>query len=447
MDTDFHFFGTGTAAAHGGFSSDEATLIANAAEFVDFFDSSYWSYWRLKEGSESRLRIDYPHLSCQTIDWKMVADYDENIWNAFHFPPGNKPHREKEKLQDYLGGVPVPDWVDDFKHQHLCRNTRLAAEVEPFLCRPFSPFALHMALDTINKYRAISQADQHQLKELLKKYLGAVPHLAPSDAKSLALVFLGIRMHVLADTWAHQDFSGIASKDINAAGTFNDVYASKEFPYVLEDTTWKGTLWALGSDTDCSAAPDVPGDAACRGHGQMGHYPDYSWLNFVYPASWLKQGHYLVRNNPEQYKQAWYWLSTVMASCREDINTRQDLNLKPAPSIPADITRSITSYHKLDSSKLSAVAESERVWQDTLLAGDLDLKKRWNHKANVFDDSMRQNLGVIGELPTTRLGTVDIRAGSTLHLMELASALHYQWCLEWAGKHPDFYWRPVAKGG
>lgn len=38
MDQDFHYYGTYYAAKKGGFDKEEATLIAKAANFIDFFN-------------------------------------------------------------------------------------------------------------------------------------------------------------------------------------------------------------------------------------------------------------------------------------------------------------------------------------------------------------------------------------------------------------------------
>lgn len=376
----------------------------------------------------------------------MVGDYDQDLWNAFHFPPGNKHHSDDENLTKYLGNLDVPDWVADFKASLQLRETNLAPSTKPLLCRPYSPFALHMALDTIAKYRELSNANATDLPDILRKYLGHTSHVAPKDAKSLALMLLGIRMHVLADTWAHQDFSGVASKEINGAGTLNYVYATKENQQILEGTNWKGTLWVFSEDTDCAAAPNAPGSAACRGHGQMGHFPDYSWQKFVYPAAWLKDGGYLLRDNPLQYKQAWYWLRCILSSCLKDEATNSEHNRNPVSVIPQGIKTCIDTYHQLDDSKLFAVGESEQLWRKTALAAELNENRRWNNNSGSFNDTQRQLLGVIDGLPTTRYGTVNISQNSILHLMELASAIHFNWCVEWAREHPEFQWSPNPKG-
>ena len=92
MDSDFHYYGTGMAALAAGYNGTQATLLANVAQYVDWFNSDYWSNWHIVDRRGKRInksKYAYPQLSVQTIDWKMMTDYDKNIWNAFHFPPGN----------------------------------------------------------------------------------------------------------------------------------------------------------------------------------------------------------------------------------------------------------------------------------------------------------------------------------------------------------------------
>ncbi|MFV8754090.1 DUF6765 family protein [Nannocystaceae bacterium ST9] len=432
MDTDFHYYGTGAAAVNAGFEPEEAAWIANAAEFVDWFNSDYWSYWSLFVEGKSETYTNYPQLSCQSIDWKMIADYDSDIWNAFHFPPGNSAHRP----------VRGTEWITQFQAAHLVRATGLGPSDAKKLCRPYSPFALDMINDTVGKCTELRKlrGNSEALAKLVDDWLDGRTRISVKDPWRLALTLLGIRMHILADTWAHQDFTGGASAAINGAGTLNYIYAGGDNA-PLQSTSWTGTLWVLGKDTDCAAAPNVPGDAACRGHGQVGHFPDYSWLTFIYPAAWLPEGGYLLRNNPSQYVPAWRWLSFVMAMANGRSFSSFD-----ACAIPTEIEATIRTPHELDNTRLFAVPESESVWQQTQLCQTFIDQWRWNDDAGAFDDEARTKLGVKGgALPTTRFQSLTVVAESVLHYMELASALHYQWCVAWANKNQSYGWTPVKR--
>ncbi|WMN61767.1 hypothetical protein NI389_18330 (plasmid) [Pseudoalteromonas xiamenensis] len=442
MDTDFHFYGTASAAKSAGFSAEQAQLIGNAAEYVDFYNSDFWSYWSIVDQSGNNLlSIDVPQLSCQTIGAKMAIDYQDDLWNAFHFPPGN--------LQYSAKGRDVYAWQADFRQRFKARETRSGIK-GTLLCRPYSKFAHDMILDTIERFKSLmalskitnGQEAQQGLQKALNAEFGVDKNgnprrLTTANIERLAHIFLGIRMHVLADTWAHQDFSGIASKDLNGAGTLNNVYYPKNSaPDIWQQSTWTGSLWVFASDTDCAAAPNAPGSQACRGHGQVGHYPDYSWLSFFYPAAWMSSGSFLLRSNPEQYNEAWLWLRRVMAEALGKSTT--DMN------IPTNVQAVIAKPVELNSKKLEAVELKEKQWQQLDLCSGFSLADRWNNKQGVFDKTKRNQLGVVGDLPSTRLGTLKIKQNSDLHLMELASAFHYLWSSNWAKNNKEYGWSPVG---
>ncbi len=59
MDQDFHFYGTYHSALCGGFNKDDATLIAKAANFIDFFsESTYASYWSLVSDTQKSAKYN-----------------------------------------------------------------------------------------------------------------------------------------------------------------------------------------------------------------------------------------------------------------------------------------------------------------------------------------------------------------------------------------------------
>lgn len=421
MDSDFHYYGTGTAALKAGFSKDDATLIANVAQYVDWFDSNYWSYWNIvdengkpiknKEGKQ--YQYNYPQLSVQTIDAKMAVDYDKDIWNAFHFPPGNLNYGSTKK-----------GWEKQFQSEHKIRTTNLKSKADR-LCRPFSQFAYEMINDTIDLFLTLKHLNSSELAAWVESYLGKGRVRCPvTDAQKLIKFILGIRMHVLADTWAHQDFTGASSKSINGAGMMNKVVA-KDASGVYQKTTWTGTAWVFNSDTDCAAAPTAYSDKACSGHGQVGHFPDYSWLSFKYPAAWSKESLH-ERNNLVEYDQAWKWLSFVMERCLKNVKTVEDT--------PSEIKKVMSTWHLLSDRGLVVVSDSEALWKKTSLGQQLP--DRW-------DPNHRKKMGLYDGVAKTRYGYINIVKESNLHYMELASSIHYQFCYKFFNKTNTHYtWKP-----
>ncbi len=425
MDSDFHYYGTGTAALQAGFNNTEATTIANVAQYVDWFDSDYWSYWRMvdhwgipvKDSNGKQYRYEYPQLSVQKIDWKMAVDYDKNIWNAFHFPPGNLP---------YAG--PSSGWQKNFQLHHVVRNTNLSTADANKLCRPFSQFALDMINDTVSKYRLIRNKSGPELAAIISNWVAPRVRCPVTDGAKLALYLLGVRMHILSDTWAHQDFTGEGNYNINGAGRQNYVFA-KDAQGNYQQTTWTGTIWALHDDTDCAAAPNTGTDNTAAGHGQMGHYPDYSWLTFKYPAAWLPKGtEYLERENPGQYNQAWSWINFVMGLC-----SGQNNDTHIPKETPADIVDVMATWHRLSTTRLEAVPASEALWRSQTAARQMPY--RW-------DPETRKPLGLYDGLATTRYGYINVVQDSTLHCMETAAAIHYQFCVDWLKANPNYSWVP-----
>lgn len=72
MDQDFHYHGTYYAARTGGFTTDEATLIAKASNFIDFFnETTYAAYWKLVSQTKKSdnydvvAQLDYPRYTFQ----------------------------------------------------------------------------------------------------------------------------------------------------------------------------------------------------------------------------------------------------------------------------------------------------------------------------------------------------------------------------------------------
>lgn len=435
MDSDFHYYGTGTAALAAGFSRQDARLVANAAQFVDWFDSDYWSNWRIVDRNhrpvrhrQSRQIYCYanPQISIQKIDWKMLFDYDMHLWNAFHFPPGNIPWDLGEDDEPHESG----GWRRQFHRQHRVRQTRLTRRDAGKLCRPFSRFALDLIDNTLQLFEQLVDARAGRLTKLIEQLVAPRIRCPATNGRKLALMLLGLRMHVLADTWAHQDFTGEQNYDINNAGFFNEVTA-KDAAGRYRATVWTGTVWALHDDTDCAAAPPPAKgvDGPCAGHGQMGHYPDYSWLTFRYPAGWLPTGRrFHTRENPTEYQQAWRWLSFAMSLCRGTANHRL---LSKGP--PKDITRVIETWHPLSTEGLEAIEASERLWRSTRLG--TQLAPRWN-------PVRRGSLGLRDGLAVTRFGSIDVKRDSVLHLMELAASIHYQFCVDWQSRHPEYDWTP-----
>jgi len=87
MDQDFHYYGTYFAAKEGGFNQKEATLIAKAANFIDFLNEDYPSSWVLVGGNKN-YTINSRYTYQGGIFQQLLSPQD-GVWCAYHFIPGN----------------------------------------------------------------------------------------------------------------------------------------------------------------------------------------------------------------------------------------------------------------------------------------------------------------------------------------------------------------------
>lgn len=201
MQIDFHHGVTYVLARLAGFDSESASTIATSAQYVD--DALYDGKITFPDGP------DYYCIRSAHNDKNIKMDiitatnpkYNEEIWAAFHFLPGNA------GLTAEANGVEL--------------SSKL-------ICKPNSPIAQDMVQECINHRNDIN-----------------------------ALHRLGITMHVYADTWAHQEFAGIVTNDLNDVNNIN----ASIFNLLLR----------IGDD----ALPPL-------GHLRAYHYPDHPFAEWSY---------------------------------------------------------------------------------------------------------------------------------------------------------------------
>ena len=222
MQGDFHYYATYCAAVLVGYSPEEALEICYSANFVDHCSATF-----LKS-------IDAP-VSAATTQLNMeMADTETNligrqgitrVWSSFHFLP-------EDLYADPKKGSK--------KYKEKCR----------LICGPNGD----LLVDTVNL------------------------------AKGKSLQHIGIAMHVLADTWAHQGFAGTPSLVINNVG--GDVIEligegeelrerklsfkhSLSMTDDLENGVYKSSLYQISENAVMNL-----------GHGRAGHLPDYSFIRY-----------------------------------------------------------------------------------------------------------------------------------------------------------------------
>lgn len=247
MEQNFHYHVTYTAAVLAGFSPEDGQKIARAAQYVD----------------ECGVTVQ----SAGTLIW-------DNLWDTF---PGNQQIREVLKTWPVFHFLP-----GDYA---VIRN-----EVDPPL-RDSSRPALQLAA------QLICTPESKLVREMVEAAKDAYGG-EPTDAN---LQRVGIAMHVLADTYAHQGFAGIPLACVNEVREVQEMkrdggFGSKRYQF-LEYSP------ALFSHS-----------FGYLGHGRIGHLVDQPGACFAYRAAWKNPvgDDWAVRYNPLEFYCAYLQMKEAM---------------------------------------------------------------------------------------------------------------------------------------
>lgn len=271
MNFDFHYYGTYCAARIAGFDATDANQIAWAAEMVDDCTDSLLN--KIGIPDTNRVITSETFTDNLTDETSFLSDVTnatlkkvQRIWMPFHFLPGNLPADHTHQV--YTGST---KWV---------ASTYGVRDGSDFDCLCLHNSALLQAIvdDTQNRYHTNSATRQ----ELL--YL------------------TGIRMHVLADTWAHEFFVGTPNYWIN------DVAEIKRLnPYGL----------------DISEITSVPSASSYSmfylGHARLGHLPDIPLAHFSFRPHWLGSSYPAIeKDNIQVFLSAFCQMVDAMRAIRNN---------------------------------------------------------------------------------------------------------------------------------
>ncbi|MCZ0861197.1 jacalin-like lectin [Methanocorpusculum sp. MG] len=289
MNIDFHYYGTYLAARLAGYTKQDAETIAYAAQYVD--ESS-----KDMIVPESSGLMQVPTVETLEESMKYGKDprpwtreqlsYIRRTWMCFHFLPGNisvsMPYQGKKSSTGF-----VDSWsYDAFEEQNF-----------KFMCLPNSELVVRMIQDIQLNHR---------------------------DA-GYALQMIGLRMHVMADTWAHMYFAG------RPAWYVNDVEGKVE---EYDGDGWHPLTFIYTADDNVekrlySCTPTMPRYSAIayHGHGRMGHLPDYGFMRYRYSPQWRSSASasekILEKDNPEVFLHAFQQMVYALKCIREDTNKFQ----------------------------------------------------------------------------------------------------------------------------
>ena len=254
MQKDFHYYATYCAAFLAGYDHEDSLAIAYSAQFVD--DCSRSVLRRLKAPlnvASTQLNLELMEITTDILGIQDIT----RIWASFHFLPR-----------------------DLYAQKEGCGK-------------------LYM-----DKYRLICGPNGELVKDTV------------TLAKKKSLQYVGIAMHVVADTWAHRNFAGTPSLVINNTDA--------HFFEILPDGTERKIKFRHSL-----SAPDDPENGLYTGsiyqsaensimnlgHGRAGHLPDYSFCRYKYLPAWNEYRE-MYKDNPSDYWNAFRQLIYAMKFLR-----------------------------------------------------------------------------------------------------------------------------------
>jgi hypothetical protein len=460
MDQDFHYYGTYYAAKKGGLNTDDATLVAKASNFIDFFnETTYAGYWKLVSDTEKSGKykivasMDNPRYTFQGGIFSTGLAPEDGLWCSFHFTPGNYKDPANTPTREMVHGEYVSNLLSPFKVRDTSAGWKELKKYSPkktdqykkdlehgnLLNRPQSALSRQMMMDAIK-----CATDNSRLESILN-YAAGGKHILENNKEDnlhrFRLILLGIRAHVIGDTWAHQDFSGIGSVlntywDVNYDPTSWDPskmgYGRQSINY--NDGTkdgWENKILSVVHKLENSNFEAVPSDTSYLGHGWMGHLPDFSFLKFRYKPCWANpELDPIERNNPEEYKQAWVELVSMFSQ------SNGDGQLKQNEQFETDLTmakKAIDFPNLLDSNVIGRKSSAD-AWKTVF--GDTP--------STIIDvvaepDSNAVLDGMI-EMTTAkdRFGTNYVNVNSDLYLFQIAADYHFNFVKHYLESH-DIY--------
>lgn len=262
MQKDFHYYATYTAAVIAGYSHEESMEICYSAQFVDLCTKTYL------KGIGAPLAAVTTQLQMELADARadMIGLQDiTRIWASFHFLPKD------------LYANPAKRCSKRYRNKYR------------LICGPNGP----LVADTVDL------------------------------AKGSSLQAAGIAMHVLADTWAHQNFAGTPSLVINNT---NDYF----YEIVREGGEDKDIRLKFrhspSADDDLenhlytnSVYQPSENSIMNLGHGRAGHLPDYSFIRYKYMPAWDNY-RATVKDNPKDYASAFAQMIYALKYLRGEVD-------------------------------------------------------------------------------------------------------------------------------
>ena len=262
MQIDFHYYATYCAAYIAGYSHEECLAVCYSAQFVDCCTRTLLSTIKAPDSAATtQLQLEMMDARTDIVGLQDIT----RIWASFHFLP---------------------------------RDLRAEVGKGPRIYKA--------------KYRLICGPNGDLLVKTVEL------------AKEKSLQAVGLAMHVLADTWAHQYFAGTPSQVINntdywfyelipEGDSFKDRSITFRHNPTEKDDLDKGIYTNTVYQFQESSVMSL-------GHGRAGHLPDYSFMRYKYLPAW---GDYevIIKDNPSDYYKAFCQMVYAMKYLRGEYET------------------------------------------------------------------------------------------------------------------------------
>lgn len=316
MNKDFHYEGTYCAAIEAGFEEKEARIIAKAAQAVDDCTESFLRKKGVFDVGVITMETDVLDVF-KELEKKDIERLREirKVWIPFHFLPGN------------LNGEVEYTGEKFYKDKKFF--TERDEEDFRCLCLHNSELVFAMLEDTKKAYKDFATTDKE----------------GNSVEREKMLYLIGVRIHVLADTWAHEFFAGTPSWWINNTTDFHKIK-----PNTL--------LNELGTPNGVSMY-----SIYYLGHGRAGHYPDYGFLTYTYQPQWKRKGERISKGNTVSFELAY----AQMVDAMEYITGKKETLLD------SDTDLSIKFYKLGNSEKVTKVVWTECTDQSDIWRKEMDI--------------------------------------------------------------------------
>ena len=319
MQKDCHYYGTYYMATQAGFSHEEAEKIAWAAQSVDEMTHDVVRTLRddaveLQRNSDKSKDAEALKKEYTEKDYNVVTTHDfifyllrnecvrqeallqmskqiESVWSVFHFMPANLSSDELKlkKRTSELQNIKVKGYDANFAEKKYSKDLKL-------ICKPSSKLANQLFQFVLDFVKAKSTSESSYSDEVL--YL------------------IGIFMHVIADTWSHQDFCGSNDMLVNHGVIVENGEKKSSEPnwgeIGLGKIAWVSSEWFNYTETDtlfrCFSA-------IWTGHGSSGSYPDIPGKTYTYIPDYTNT--VITVNNPERYRIAFAQMFYIMQALHE----------------------------------------------------------------------------------------------------------------------------------